>query len=208
MPEPPCFFHLPSPAFLPALSGIHTHGRAPLYDPNLFGPARPLDALENDASPPCSGHGGLTPGLGDREVKAAHAARGLAWAVGTARSVPRTKINDPSRGHPESPSPPASRLAPDMVHCGPSGARVRRVLTLCGPCSCLPDAVVAPRPAQSVRFASVLVRRSYVKGVLSAPVRRRTTAVGRLTADHGPKHVVGGSGDRAKAQEPRIKVSG
>ena len=152
--------------------------------------------LGDDASPPCSGHDGLTSGLGDREVKMAHAARRPAWALGTTRSAPKTNMSDdPSGGHPESPSPPASRPAPDVVHCGPADARIRRVLTPCDPFSCLPDAVVAPRPAQSVRFASVLVRRSYVKGVLSAPVRRRTAAVGTLTAGVGRKHVLGGSGE-------------
>jgi hypothetical protein len=66
-------------------------------------------ALEKDASPPCSGHDGLTPGLGDREVKVARAASGLARALGTARSALKTKTNDdPSDGHRESPSPPAS----------------------------------------------------------------------------------------------------
>jgi hypothetical protein len=103
----------------------------------VAGPTVRADALEKDASPPCSGHDGLTPGLGDREVKLAHAARRRAWAVGTARSPFRTKMSDdPSRGHPESPSPPASRLAPDVVHCGPADARIRRVLTLCVPYSC------------------------------------------------------------------------
>ena len=106
-------------------------------------------AVEMNASPPCSGHGGLTPGLEEREVmkRSKRAQRGT-----VADAQESCSTDAPSNGN-AIPCPPAVRIAPGTTTTEPSVACGRdlgaRPSSPTSP-NDGPGALVAPRPALPV----------------------------------------------------------
>src|SRR5439155_17358656 len=129
--------------------------------------ARAGNGPQRDVSPSCSGHDGLTPGLGDRKVEVrSGSARRTAVAVAQGQCS-----NDaPSNGNPDSLCPPAIGNPPEQ-RTRPRQARPAPGLGGAAAPTSVPEMTVPIRSwPPPVRFGLgiLVVRRYYVK-VVPAP---------------------------------------
>ena len=161
-------FALPySPSLMPSVAG-----RAPCRKPShrstrpsgwLVLPATlAVGARLGDASPPCSGHDGLMSGLGDRKLNGpTQPARAEEQLLSVGAERGKRAVD----GQPRVPLPPGKVPAPDTVKSGPWSRSLSAT-------DCLLPLLLRMRSWPPGRrnpnsCASVLVLRSYVKGVLS-----------------------------------------